>query len=233
MSLTISYPFILSLSFLRFLTAKSPGVICIQEWWGVDFEIKAHAQHIASHGYRCLIPDLYRGKLGVEAEEAHHLMSNLDWVGAVADIAGAAQYLRTEGSSKVACIGFCMGGALTIASTVRHPELIDACAPFYGIPPGGLADPTKLQRPLQGHYGDQDKMAGFSDPISVNQLEENVKISGAPYEMYRYATVGHAFMNATSAGKERRSKLGQGEHDQQAVDLAWSRIFAFFGKYLA
>jgi len=160
-------------------------------------------------------------------------MSNLDWVGAVADIEGASKYLRSEGSKKVGCVGFCMGGALSIAATVRYPDVIDAGVPFYGIPPAQLADPTKLQRPLQGHYGDKDAMAGFSDPTAVNQLENNLKTSGASYELYRYPTVGHAFMNATDEGKTRRSKLGQGEHDQQAVDLAWSRVFQFFSKHLA
>lgn len=95
----------------------------------------SQAKHIASKGYRCLIPDLYRGKIGLEAEEAHHLMSNLEWPGAVADIAGAAAFLRQEGSKKVGVAGFCMGGALAIAAAVRAgPELLDAAVPFYGTP---------------------------------------------------------------------------------------------------
>lgn len=75
--------------------AGRPGVIALQEWWGIDEEIKAHAAHIASKGYRVLVPDLYRGKLGVKAEEAHHLMSNLDFKAAVEDVRGAAQLLKS------------------------------------------------------------------------------------------------------------------------------------------
>ncbi len=179
-----------------------------------------------------MIPDLYRGKIGLEAEEAHHLMTNLDWPGAVSDIAGAAAFLRAEGSAKVGVTGFCMGGALAIAAAVRVPDV--ACAvPFYGIPPLQLADPSTCTKPIQGHYGGKDAMAGFSDPAAVDALEAALKKTGVEVEIHRYATVGHAFMNATEEGKSRRSKLGQGEHDQAAVDLAWERLFGFFGKHLA
>jgi carboxymethylenebutenolidase len=208
-------------------------VIVIQEWWGLDEEVKEHAKVVSSMGYRVLVPDLYRGKLGVEAEEAHHLMQNLDWPGAVADIAGAAAFLKGQGSAKVATIGFCMGGALALASAIRAPNVIDAALPFYGIPGAQLADPSTCTVPVQGHYGDTDAMAGFSDPAAVTALEEKLKASGCTFEVHRYAKVGHAFMNATEGGKARRSKLGQGEHDQESVDLAWTRVRDFLAKNLA
>lgn len=95
---------------------SGPGVIVLQEWWGIDDEVKAHAKKISEQGYRTLVPDLYRGKLGVEAEEAQHLMDGLDWPGAVDDIRGAVDHLKPHGP--VGIIGFCMGGALTLASGV-------------------------------------------------------------------------------------------------------------------
>jgi len=202
------------------------------EWWGVDEDALHHAKKLAAAGYRTVVPDLYRGKLGVEAEEAHHMMSSLDFPGAVEDIRGAARFLKGEGegSAKVGVVGFCMGGALTLASAVLAPE-IDAAAPFYGTPPAALADVSKAKVPVQGHYGATDAYPG-SDPKSVDALEEQLKASGVEYELFRYPGVGHAFLNETAGGIARRAKLGQGGHDQAAVDLAYSRLLAFFAAKL-
>ncbi|EIE18786.1 dienelactone hydrolase, partial [Coccomyxa subellipsoidea C-169] len=90
-----------------------PGVIVLQEWWGVTDEIKEQAEHLSKLGnYRVLIPDLYKGSIGVDAEEASHLMNNLDFKAAVEEIKTADKWLRETGSSKVGATGFCMGGAL-------------------------------------------------------------------------------------------------------------------------
>lgn len=210
----------------------APGVIVVQEWWGVDEEVKEHAIKIAEQGYRALVPDLYRGKIGVDAEEAHHLMTNLDFPGALEDIRGAALLLRSQGSTKVGVIGFCMGGALALASAVRLPAEIDCAAPFYGIPPLALADPAALAKPLQAHFGGLDAMQGFSAPADVAKLQVALAASAVPSEVFSYPSVGHAFMNATPAGIARRLKLGQGGHDQAAVDLTWSRVFSFFAAHL-
>ncbi|KAJ6826184.1 uncharacterized protein M6B38_372215 [Iris pallida] len=113
---------------------KAPGIVVLQEWWGVDFEVKNHAQTIAKlgTGYRALIPDLYRGKVGLDVAEAQHLMDGLDWQGAVKDIAASVSWLKSNGSPKVGVTGYCMGGALSIASAVLVPE-IDAVVAFYGF----------------------------------------------------------------------------------------------------
>jgi len=92
--------------------------------------IKEHATKIASHGYRCLIPDIYHGKIGIDKEEASHLMSNLDWQRAVAEITEAVTYLKENGATKVGAVGFCMGGALSLAAA-QHCG-IDCAQPFYG-----------------------------------------------------------------------------------------------------
>ena len=102
--------------------------------------------------------------LGIEAEEAHHLLNHLDWPGAVEDIRGAVAYLKhTEHASKVGVTGFCMGGALALAGGVLVDE-VDAVIPFYGIPETGLADIAKIRKPVQAHFGNKDAMKGFSDP---------------------------------------------------------------------
>ena len=182
------------------------------------------------------MPDLYRGKLGSEAEEAHHLMSSLDFPDAVLDILGCARHLRAEGSPRVGVTGFCMGGALALGAAARGgPEAIDCCAPFYGY--NAMLVP-EISVPVQAHFGALDTSAGFSDPAAAAALAAKLGASkgkgGAPleHEVFSYPTVGHGFLNATKEGVERKLKLGQGAHDQAAVDLAWERLSVFFAKHL-
>jgi len=208
-----------------------PGVIVIQEWWGVNEQIKIHAAKIAASGYRVLIPDLYRGKVGLDAEEASHLMGTLDFKNAVEDIRAAAKYLKEEGSEKVGVTGFCMGGALTIASNTLVDD-IAAGVCFYGIPPAELADPAVMKTPIQCHFGNKDSMAGFSDADAANALEDKLKAAGVPYEFFRYENVGHAFMNEAPEAVKLRKSMGIQYEDKEAIDNAWTRAFDFFKKYL-
>lgn len=201
--------------------------------------MKQHAQKVASLGFRALVPDLYRGKLGSEAEEAHHLMSSLDFPDAVVDVIACAHFLRGAGeaSPRVGVTGFCMGGALAIGSAVKGGDVIDCVAPFYGYN-GGLADVKDLKVPLQGHFGALDTSAGFSDPAAAAALAAKCAQAtgkdGKPLEhdVFSYPTVGHGFLNATEEGIARKAKIGQGAHDQAAVDLAWERLSVFFAKHL-
>ncbi|BFI23923.1 carboxymethylenebutenolidase [Marchantia polymorpha subsp. ruderalis] len=210
----------------------APGIVVLQEWWGVDFEIKNHAATIASNGFRTLIPDLYRGKVGLDAAEAQHLMEGLDWQGAVKDVEASVKWLKENGSSKVGVTGFCMGGALTLASAVLIPQL-DAAVAFYGVPDAGLADVSKVKIPVQAHFGELDKFAGFSDVGAAKALEEKLKTSGAPSEVHIYSNVGHAFMNASEEAIKRGKNTGFEEFNKDAVDLAWSRFDTWFKKYLS
>eukprot|EP00940_MAST-03C_sp_MAST-3C-sp2_P002411 g2411.t1 len=105
--------------------AKSAGVVCLQEWWGVTADILDQAKYVAeSQRYRVVVPDLYRGKLSMDAKEADHMMKGLDWKGAVEDVRAAAAFLRAEGSKRVAVTGFCMGGALTLACGVLASDAV-------------------------------------------------------------------------------------------------------------
>lgn len=179
-----------------------------------------------------VVPDLYRGKLGSEAEEAQHLMSNLDWPGAIQDIISCAAFLKEQGLSKVGVTGFCMGGVLSIASAINAGKGAFSCvAPFYGYNPD-LADASKLTCPLQGHFGKEDNYA-ISNSAAVDTLTEKVKASGVESEIFVYEKVGHGFMNATEEGIARKAKLGQGAHEQEGVDLAWARVSTFFAKHLS
>jgi len=213
---------------------SSPAVIVLQEWWGVNEQIKKQASDIANKGYISIIPDLYRGKIGVDAEEAAHLKDSLDFKEAINDVDALISYIRNDHPTrKVGIIGFCMGGALTLASaTLLGPSKLNAAVPFYGIPPNSLAELQKLRVPVQAHFGDLDTFNGFSDKETVNELEAAFKKGGVPYELYRYPTQGHAFMNDTPWSFEMRKKMGLPPYDSQVVSTAWKRVFDFFNKHL-
>ncbi|KAF5741425.1 hypothetical protein HS088_TW10G00422 [Tripterygium wilfordii] len=212
----------------------APGIVVLQEWWGVDFEIKNHAVKISQlePGFKALIPDLYRGKVGLDVAEAQHLMDGLDWQGAVKDISASVKWLKENGSKKVGVTGFCMGGALSIASSVLMPD-IDAIVAFYGVPSSELADPAKAKAPVQAHFGELDNFVGFSDVMAAKALEEKLKVSGIPYEVHIYPGNAHAFMNRSSEGVNRRKGMGMPDEDEAAVQLAWSRFQSWMIKYLS
>mmetsp|Transcript_30191 Transcript_30191/g.39783 ORF Transcript_30191/g.39783 Transcript_30191/m.39783 type:complete len:252 (+) Transcript_30191:190-945(+) len=210
---------------------STAGVIVMQEWWGVTEEIKSQAAKIAAAGYRCVVPDLYRGSIGLEAEEAHHLMTSLDWPMAVVDITGAAQYLLANGCQKVGIIGFCMGGALALAGAILVNE-IDCAAPFYGIPEPALCDPINCRKPIQAHFGELDTHESFSDPTAANALKERLQTAGCQFEVIMYPNAGHAFMNELPESLERQEKMGMPPENAEARERAWNSVFEFFGAKL-
>lgn len=195
---------------------NAPGVVVLQEWWGLNDQIKGVANRLAETGYRALVPDLYKGKITLEAAEAEHLMGNLDFGDAATqDIRGAVQYLK-EDTLKVAVLGFCMGGALSILAAV-HVKEVDAVVCWYGIPPEEAADPSKIKIPLQGHFAQEDE---FFTPALVDVLESRLKEGNVTYEIHRYQA-DHAFGNETGD-----------RHDPEAAKLAWQRTFDFLAKHI-
>ena len=200
------------------------SVVVIQEWWGLNDQIRGVADRLALAGYTALVPDLYRGKSTVEAEEAHHLMSALNFGEAASqDIRGAAQYLKSRGG-KVGVTGYCMGGALTVLSMVMVPEA-DAGVVWYGYPPLEFVDASKIKAPLIAHWAEQD--AAF--PIAtVDALEEKLRAAGVSYTGYRYLAQ-HGFANETAQGPRR---LAMTQYDAAWAQAAWDRTFSFFGTHL-
>ena len=194
-----------------------PGVVVIQEWWGLNDQICGVADRFARAGYNALAPDLYKGRVTTEPDEANHLMTGLDFAGAThQDLRGAAQHLKSQ-SGKVAVMGYCMGGALTIAAAVHVPEFAAGVA-FYGIPPKEFADPAKIRLPLQGHFANKDD---WCTPGAVDDLERGLKESGLKHEVYRYEAA-HAFANERSAA-----------YDVACANLAWERMAAFLRAHIA
>src|ERR1700757_2844598 len=193
-----------------------PGVVVIQEWWGLNDQICGVADRFARAGYNALAPDLYKGHLTTEPDEANHLMTGLDFADAThQDLRGAAQRLHAQ-SGKIAVMGYCMGGALTIAAALHVPEFAAGIC-FYGIPPKEFADPAKIDIPLQGHFANKDD---WCTPAAVDELEAALTQAGAPFEIHRYEAA-HAFANERSVA-----------YDLASAEEAWNRMLAFLQRTL-
>ena len=210
------------------------GLIVIQEWWGITPQILDQAKYLSeSCGCKCLVPDIYRGKIGVDFEEASHLMDNLDFVAAVEDLRGAARYLKEEkGVSKIGVIGFCMGGALSLAVGALAKEYVDCVVSFYGTPAAELCNLETITVPVNAHFGDKDGMVGFSDPIAVDKLKGQLAKSGVDFNVYSYESVGHAFMNNREDQRKKVEGLGFGDYKEDVAAVAWARTKVFFAKHL-
>jgi carboxymethylenebutenolidase len=204
--------------------AKAPGIVVIQEWWGLNDQIRGVADQLAKAGYRALVPDLYRGKTAVDAKEANHLMTGLNFADAAGqDIRGAVQHLKKSGSAKAGVTGFCMGGALTVLSAVNVPEM-DAGVIWYGYPPLEYVDASKIKAPLLGHWATQDQAFAIG---GVDKLEEKLRAAKVKYEFHRY-NAKHAFANETADSKG----LDMLKYDAKAAEQAWQRTMDFLAKHL-
>lgn len=207
---------------------SGPGVVVIQEWWGLNDQIRGVANRLADAGFNALVPDLYRGKATVEAEEANHLMTGLDFGDAASqDVRGAVQFLKLKGaknSAKVGVTGFCMGGALTWLALSNVPEA-DAGVVWYGLPPLEYLDASKIKAPVLAHWATQD---GAFPIASVDALEEKVAAAGVAYQGHRYLA-HHAFANETAVG---RGRIPITQFDRVWARIAWDRTLRFFGQHL-
>lgn len=198
---------------------NAPGVVVIQEWWGLSENIKALTDRFALAGFDALAPDLYNGVVVPyhDADAAGKEMNSLNFIEATEqDVRGAAQYLKRNGA-KVGLTGFCMGGAVTIIGAAKIPELTAAVS-FYGVPPEQAAKPADVRVPLQGHFANKDD---YFSPEMVDAFEQGLKAAGKSYEFFRY-DADHAFVN------EQRMSV----HDREAAELAWGRATEFFKKHL-
>ena len=197
---------------------EAPGIVMFQEWWGIDQHITLLADRLATEGFRVLVPDLYRGRVAATGDEAHHLMEGLDFVDAtLQDGRGAALYLK-EAGTKVGCVGFCMGGALVVASAMNVREF-DAAAVFYGLPPDSSWNIEAIRIPIQGHWALDDEHF----PIEgVELFERRLKEAGKAHEFHRY-DAKHALMNPEWLGNF---------HPEHA-DAAWKRTVEFFHRTLS
>ena len=198
---------------------KAPGLVLIQEYWGVNDHIRDLASRLANEGFYVLAPDLYHGKVTKSGDEAGKLMAALDWKRAIDEIAGAVAFLKKSDHTNghVGIIGFCMGGALTFASAAAIPEL-EAAVPFYGVPDPST-DYSKIHAPVQAHFSNKDEWAALSKGEAI---KKKIEAAGKSMELNVY-DASHAFVNNT------RPEV----YNPDAAKLAWGRAVDFLKKNLA
>ncbi len=204
-----------------------PGVIVIQEWWGLVPHIRQVCDRFAETGFVALAPDLYHGKTTTSPDEAGRMMMALQIDQAERDLAGAVRYLATQAAGpvepkaskmKVGCVGFCMGGQLALFAASRNPS-IGACVDFYGIHPNVRPDYRGLQGPVLGFFGGRD---GSVTPEAARRLERDIRAAGRETEFYVYPDAGHAFFN------DSRPEVYHAERAREA----WEKMIAFFRRHL-
>jgi carboxymethylenebutenolidase len=201
-----------------------PGIVVLQEWWGLNEQIKEVCDRFASEGFVALAPDIYRGAATTEPDEAGKLMMSLNIEQAAKDMAGAVKFLRSNAavtSNGVGVTGFCMGGGLALWLATLVPDDVLAVVPYYGVIPWEAAQPdySKLSALVQGHYAENDDFAG---PEVVAALEEQLKGLGKQVEFFTYPGVEHAFTN------HHRPEVFHEEHSE----TAWRRTIAFFREHV-
>lgn len=198
---------------------SAPGIVVIQEWWGLQQQIKGICDQFAKAGFHALAPDLYGGKAVPyhDPQAAAEAMSSLDFRQATEEgVRGACQFFASQGK-KVALTGFCMGGAVTTIGALAIPE-IAAAIPFYGIAPEAMSHAQDIRVPLQGHFANDDD---WISPKMVNEFEAALKKAGKTFEIYRYEAK-HGFMN-----EERLDVF-----NAKAKAEAWERTLAFLRCHL-
>jgi len=197
-----------------------PAVIVIQEWWGLNDQIKSVADTFASKGYVALAPDLYQGKVTTDPAVAMELLRALPESRGLGDLSAAFAYLRAlpaVGTRPIGSIGFCMGGGFSLGLAIQEPKLT-ACVVCYGRP---VSDPEKIKTiaaPVLGIYGGQDK--GIPQEM-IDGFRKAMETAGKSIDIKVYPEAGHGFMNPNNPG-----------HKATETGDAWTRIDAFFAKLL-
>jgi len=202
-------------------SGSGPGVIVVQEWWGLDSGIKEMADRLAAAGFVALAPDLYHGELAAhdEMDKAGQLMSELPPDRATRDMSAAVDHLdgleSTTGSG-LGVMGFCMGGMLSFLLAADRPDKIKAAVPFYGFPHGdSQPDFSKIEASIQGHMAENDD---FFPPGAAMHLEAELQALGKDVSFTVHAGAGHAFMAPHNA---------LGTQDQELYDAIWPQATAF------
>jgi carboxymethylenebutenolidase len=200
-----------------------PGVIVLQEWWGLDDHIKSVADRFAEAGFVALAPDLYNGQVATEPDEARKLAMSLrqSWEKTLAVIQAAVDLLVAHDQvapKKIGITGFCMGGGLAWHGAAKLTNL-GAAVPFYGGGPEmTLAEAKQIEVPVLAIYGELDQ--GVS-PAVAQQRDQLLTEAGVPHETVIYPNAHHAFFNDTRP-----------VYNAEAAEDAWQRMLTLFGKTL-
>ena len=178
-------------------SGSGPGVLVIQEWWGLVPQIERTCDRLAEAGFVALAPDLYGGlevPLG-EPDEAAKAMMALQIPQATADLAGALDVLAERSTSeRFGVIGFCMGGGLALMLAAREPDKVAAVVPCYGVYAWeeGKAAPKDIKAAVQIHCAGKDD---FFPPGAAEELAGALGGRGRTVELHLYPDCDHAFFN--------------------------------------
>jgi carboxymethylenebutenolidase len=198
---------------------QGPGVLVIQEWWGLVGHIKSVCDRFAAEGFTALAPDMYHGQTASEPDEAGKLFMALNIGQAEKDLRGAAQYLLQHSSTaKIGAVGFCMGGQLALFAATLNPS-IGACVNFYGVHPNVKPDYAKLNGPVLGLFAGKDQ---FVTPQVAREVDAAIKKAGKQSEIHIYPNADHAFFN------DERPDV----YDKAATQDAWRRTLDVFRRHL-
>ena len=200
---------------------RHPALVVIQEWWGLNDWVKEQARKFAEEGYVALAPDLYRGQVATDPAMAHELSRGMPQDRAVRDLKAAFDFLSARSDvnkDKIGSVGWCMGGGLSLQLAVHEPRLA-ACVVNYGAMPTDPADIGKIQAPVLGNFGADDR--GIS-PDSVRAFEKAMKATNKSIDVKTYEGAGHAFENPNNKA---------GYRAEAAAD-AWKRMVEFFNAKL-
>jgi carboxymethylenebutenolidase len=202
-------------------SGSGPGVLVIQEWWGLDSGIKEMADRLGKEGFVALAPDLYHGELAAhdEMDKASHLMQSMPADRAGRDMSGAVDYLANHESvtSKgIGVVGFCMGGMLAFIIAANRPDKVKAVVPFYGFPQGPTEpDWSKLTAAVSGHMAEKDS---FFSPEAARALETKLRAMGKNVTLTVHPGTGHAFMAPHNA---------LGTYNADKAKQVWPQAVAF------
>jgi carboxymethylenebutenolidase len=200
--------------------AELPGLIVLQEFWGLNEHIKDVTRRLAAEGFAALAPDMYDGKVTTDPTEARQWLMAMDQASALQKMHGAVEYLKSipnVNRAKIGVIGFCMGGFLAL-NLACHNRDIRVVTPFYGrIPPDSILE--NLTAPVLYFFGEQDHHLPAAD---VDRLEQFIKRTARSGGVVRYPQADHAFFNDTRKEVYR---------EEDAKD-AWAKALTFLRRYL-
>lgn len=202
---------------------NAPGIVVIQEWWGLVDHIKDVCDRFAANGFYALAPDLYHGTVAREPDEAAKAMMSMELPKAAKDMSGAVdELIKRTGTSHVGVVGYCMGGALALVLAAERPDAVAAVAPFYGVVSWPSPGPAfeRITASIQGHYAEHDDSAS---PEASRALESRLRELGKDVEFFIYPGTQHAFFNDT------RPEV----YDAQSAKQAWDRLIPFLKDHLS